>query len=113
MTHRIIAWLAIVGIAFNALWPLVANAAPVDVQAAICTAVKAPGEPLKKIPAGSASPHCPFCLGVSDSTPALPSTQTTAFATVIMTLSAIIAGTASAGAFNHPSAVPRGPPTPP
>ena len=35
MKRRFVAWLAVFGIAFNALWPLLANAAPVDLQMTI------------------------------------------------------------------------------
>jgi hypothetical protein len=40
MKRRFVAWLAVFGIAFNALWPLLANAAPVDLQMTICTTDK-------------------------------------------------------------------------
>ena len=73
MKRRFVAWLAIIGIACNALWPLLANAAPADLQMTICTTDKsaqaAQSAPAKRIPASSSLPHCPFCLGVSDTTP--------------------------------------------
>jgi hypothetical protein len=114
MTRRIIAWLAIFGIAYNALWPLIATAAPIDLPVVICTAAKTTPAglsiPAKETPAGSASPHCPFCLGFSDATPALASAQATLFANVIASFAAMISGTVSAAAFTYPSAIPRGPP---
>ena len=111
MKSRFVAWLAIFGIACNALWPLLANAAPVDFQATICTASKAAQQqPGQQIPASSSLPHCPFCLGVSDSTPALASTRIVFFEQIVATFAAAVAGTFGAASFTHPSAAPRGPP---
>jgi len=117
MQRRLLAWLAIFGIACNALWPLVANAAPIDIDATICTAGKtasaAQSAPVKGIPASSSLPHCPFCLGVSDSTPGLAAAPVVFYDRVVATLSAAIAGTFGAATFTHPSAAPRGPPATP
>jgi len=117
MQRRLLAWLAIFGIACNALWPLVANAAPVDIDATICsvgkTAATAQPAPVKGIPASSSLPHCPFCLGVSDSTPGLAAAPFVFYDPVVATLSAAIAGTFGAATFTHPSAAPRGPPASP
>jgi hypothetical protein len=116
MKRRIVAWLAIFGIAFNALWPLVANAAPVDLQATICTTNKTPqaqqSQPAKQLPASSSLPHCPFCPGVSDSTPGIVAAPLVVFERVISTVAAAIAGTSGGFSFTHPSAAPRGPPSP-
>ena len=114
MNRRIVTWFAILGIAFNALWPLVANAAPVDIQATICTTNKASQatqqQPAKQVPASSSLPHCPFCLGVSDHTPALTAAPAVDYARVISTFAAVLAGTSGGTSFTHPSAAPRGPP---
>jgi hypothetical protein len=115
MNRRIVTWLAILGIAFNALWPLIANAAPFDFQASICTTNKASQatqqSPAKQIPASSSLPHCPFCLGVSDHTPGLASAQAVNFERVISTFAAVLAGTSGGTSYSHLSAAPRGPPS--
>jgi hypothetical protein len=118
MKRRIVAWLAIFGIAFNALWPLLANAAPVDIQPTICTTNKTSQaaqqqQPAKQIPASSSLPHCPFCLGVSDSTPGVASAPLVVFERVITAVAAAVAGTSGTTSFTHPSAAPRGPPPSP
>ncbi len=117
MQRRIVAWLAIFGIAFNAMWPLIANAAPVDIQAAICTTNKATQAaqqpPAKQIPASSSLPHCPFCPGVSDSTPGVAAAPLVVFERVIATVAAVVAGTTGPSSFTYPSAAPRGPPATP
>jgi hypothetical protein len=106
--------LAILAIVFNALWPLLANAAPVTLDTIVCTTDKAaqPAQsaPGKRIPANSSLPHCPFCLGVSDATPALAGAPFTFYERVVATLSAVVAGTASGAALTYSSAAPRGPP---
>ncbi|MCE9638669.1 MAG: hypothetical protein K8S22_00730 [Betaproteobacteria bacterium] len=116
MNRRIVTWLAIFGIAFNALWPLLANAAPVDIQATICTTNKASQaaqqSPAKQIPASSSLPHCPFCLGVSDHTPGLVQAPAAGFERIISTFAAVLAGTSGGTSFSHLSAAPRGPPAP-
>lgn len=116
MKRRIVSWLAIFGIAFNALWPLLANAAPVDIQAAICTTNKASQAaqqaPAKQIPASSSLPHCPFCLGASDHTPALTAAPAVDFTRVIATFAAVLAGTSGGTSYSHLPAAPRGPPSP-
>ena len=115
MNRRIVTWLAIFGMAFNALWALVSNAAPVDIQASICTTSKASQaaqqQPAKQVPASSSLPHCPFCLGVSDHSPALAAAPAIDFARVISTFAAVVAGTSGGTSFTHPSAAPRGPPS--
>jgi len=114
MKRRFVAWLAVFGIAFNALWPLLANAAPVDLQMTICTTDKsaqaAQSAPAKRIPASSSLPHCPFCLGVSDATPGVAGADAVFYERVVTLLAAAIAGTPGAASFTHPSAAPRGPP---
>jgi len=115
MQRRLVAWLAIFGIAFNAMWPLVANAAPTGIDAIVCTTNKAAQaaqqSPAKRVPASSSVPHCPFCPGVGDTTPALASAPFVFYDRVIATLSAAIAGTSGAVSFTHLSAAPRGPPS--
>ena len=114
MKRRFVAWLAIFGIACNALWPLFANAAPVDLQMTICTTEKsaqaAQSAPAKRIPASSSLPHCPFCLGFSDATPGVASAHVVFYERVVTLLAAAVAGTSGAASFTHPSAAPRGPP---
>jgi hypothetical protein len=114
MKRHIVAWLAIFGIAFNALWPLVANAAPVDIQASICTTSKTPQaaqqQPVKQVPASSSLPHCPFCPGVSDHSPALAVVPAVDFTRAFSTSAAMVAVTSGGISFTHPSAAPRGPP---
>jgi hypothetical protein len=117
MQRRLIAWLAIFSIACNALWPLVANAAPVDIDATICSAGKtapaAQSAPAKGIPASSSLPHCPFCPGVGDSTPGLAAAPFVFYERIVATFAAANAGTFGAAVFTHPSAAPRGPPAHP
>jgi hypothetical protein len=114
MQRRFFSCLAILAIAFNALWPLLANAAPVTLDSTICTTDKAAQSaqsvPGKRIPASSSLPHCPFCLGVSDATPGLASAPFTFYERIAATFSAAIAGTAGAAVLNYSSAAPRGPP---
>jgi hypothetical protein len=111
MHRRFIAWLAIFGIAFNALWPLAVNAAPLELQATVCSAGKPPpAVPAKQIPASSSLPHCPFCLGAGDQTPALTANRPVTFERAIFTFAAAVAGSFAGQSFVHPSAAPRGPP---
>jgi hypothetical protein len=114
MNRRIVSWLAIFGIAFNALWPLIANAAPVDVFNTICTTDKSlqasQQAPAKKIPASSSSPHCPFCLGASDDTPVLTAGAAASYQQAFSALAAMVAGTVAPPSFAYTSAASRGPP---
>ena len=104
MKRRFVAWLAVFGIAFNALWPLLANAAPVDLQMTICTTDKSAQAAQLDLP------HCPFCLGVSDTTPGVASAHAVFYERVVTLLAATVPGASGAASFTHPSAAPRGPP---
>jgi hypothetical protein len=114
MQRRFYSCLAILAIAFNALWPLIANAGPVTLDSTICTTDKAaqsaPTVPGKRIPASSSLPHCPFCPGVGDATPGLVPAPFTFYEWIVATFSAAIAGAAGAAVLHYSSAAPRGPP---
>jgi hypothetical protein len=114
MLRRFFSCLAILAIAFNALWPLLANAAPVTLDTTICTTDKAAqseqSAPGKRTPASSSLPHCPFCLGVSDATPGLASAPFTLYERIVASFSPATAGAAGAAALRYASAAPRGPP---
>ena len=79
MRRRLSAWLAMAGIALNALWPLLANGAapPQSMPMTICSASGmhtvadgATGAPVQ--PAGNGTlVHCPYCTGAGDYTPVL------------------------------------------
>jgi hypothetical protein len=114
MQRRFLSCLAIVAIAFNALWPLLANAAPVTLETIICTTDKTAQStqsvPGKRTPGSSSVPHCPFCLGVSDATPGLATAPFSFYERVVATFAAAIAGTGGSAALSYSSAAPRGPP---
>lgn len=113
--------MAILGVALNALWPLLAHAAsaaPQEFAAPICTTNKAyftapanGGElPAKTPPASSALPHCPFCLGVSDNVPALAATPAVAWAAALPRHAPVLVQAVAWTSFTHPYSHPRGPP---
>src|SRR3954464_3440282 len=114
MQRRLFSCLAILAIAFNALWPLLANAAPVTLDSTICTTDKAAQSALslpgKRIPAGSSLPHCPFCLGVRDAPPGLVPAPFPFYERIVAAFSAAVAGTAGAAVLHYSSAAPRAPP---
>ena len=114
MQRRLFSCLAIVAIVFNALWPLLANAAPVTLDTIICTTDKAgqstQSMPGKRTPGSSSVPHCPFCLGASDATPGLVPAPFTFYERIVATFAAAVAGTAGSIALSYSSAAPRGPP---
>ena len=119
MNRKFTAWLAILGVALNALWPLLAHAGPQEFVATICSAngtrsvavTDGGAKPPQVPPASSSLPHCPFCLGVSDHSPALAAAPAVDFTRVISTLAAMVAGISGGTSFTHPSAAPRGPPS--
>ena len=83
MKYRFALWLAFAGMALNALWPLLANAGPRQFWAPMCSMVgtmSAPanvdGGPAQPGPGKWVAPHCPFCLGAGDQTPALAADTT-------------------------------------
>ncbi len=114
--RRFIAWLAILAMGLNGLWPLLATAAPVEFSAPICSmagttmAPDAYSLPAQPAPAKSPAPHCPFCTGGSDHNPALATSKTLAFApaAVVPPLLAVVAVSPS---FIFLAAHPRGPPS--
>ena len=104
--------------AFSALWPLIANAAPFELSAPICSAggaraAGAVGGPLPgqlPAPASGALPHCPFCLGVSDHAPGLAATPVMVCAVALPDHAPIYVQTIVWASFTHPYSHPRGPP---
>jgi hypothetical protein len=68
MSRRLVAWLASIAIALNALWPLLAHAAPRGIATEICSvnagAVAQSGlfrTDLPPVPFKVTAAHCPFC----------------------------------------------------
>ena len=119
MKRRLTAWLAIFGMVLNALWPLLATAAPREFVAPVCSmvgttvAVDAAGMPAQPAPAKSPAPHCPFCTTGSDHNPALATAQTIAFAPPVAAVR-VPAPVAEHGSyFLILAAHPRGPPANP
>lgn len=116
-TRRFAAWLALAAIALNGLWPLLANAAPRDFAAPICsmvgttTAVDATGTPLPAAPAKSPAPHCPFCTTGSDYNPGLATAETVAFAVPESMPQPLVSGFVPESSFVVLAAPPRGPPS--
>jgi len=121
MSRKFVGWVAILGIAFNALWPLIAHAAPAgtyEFSVPVCstngtfytTAANDVPKPVKAPPANSALPHCPFCLGVSDSVPALAATPSIVFAPAHAGHVPVHVQAVVWTSFTHPYSHPRGPP---
>ena len=116
-TRRFAAWLAFVAIALNGLWPLLANAAPRDFVAPICSmvgttaAADASGIPLPTAPAKSPAPHCPFCTTGSDHNPALATAETVAFAAPESMPQPRVSVFVPESSFVVLAAPPRGPPS--
>lgn len=75
MNRSCTAWLAIVALALNALWPLIANAGPVEFSVPVCTTggskVTPAGNGLPVSPTELKAPHCPFCGSAGGATAAL------------------------------------------
>ena len=121
MSRKFVGWVAILGIALNALWPLLAHAAPADTRefaVPVCstngtyytTASNDAPKPVKTPPASSALPHCPFCLGVSDHVTALASTPSIVFVLASSGHAPVHVQTVVWTSFTHPYSHPRGPP---
>jgi hypothetical protein len=121
MSRKVVAWVAILGIALNALWPLLAHAAPAgthEFSVPVCstngtfytTASNAAPKPVKAPPASSALPHCPFCLGVSDQVPALATTPVVVFLLALSGHAPVHVQAFVWTSFTHPYSHPRGPP---
>src|SRR5258708_1552852 len=101
----------------NALWPLLANAGPQDFSAPICSMVgtkampaAAGGLPLNPAPGKLSAPHCPFCMGVSDQTPALTSHAGVVLDTSLVDAPPITLVSSQPLFFSSLAAQPRGPP---
>ena len=75
MKRSLAAWFAIVAMALNALWPLIANAGPVEFSVPVCTTggskVTPAGNGLPVSPTELRAPHCPFCGGAGGAMAAL------------------------------------------
>ena len=100
----------------NGLWPLLANAAPVEFSAPLCSmvgttvAVDAAGMPAPPAPVKSPAPHCPFCSTGSDHNPALATAETISFAAPESQPQLLIAVAAQETSIVILAAPPRGPP---
>jgi len=76
MFRRVGAWLALVAMALNALWPMLAHASPRGFAAEMCVvnSVSAlaqsepPGRDLPQAPEKRTAAHCPFCANWEHST---------------------------------------------
>ena len=115
--RKFAAALAILAMVLNALWPLLAHAAPVQFSAPVCSTVGttaapagAGGLPVLPAPAKSFAPHCPFCLGIGDHTPGLASASVPVIVVEQQGFHPLFAATPVRASFVHPSAQPRGPP---
>jgi hypothetical protein len=101
----------------NALWPLLANAAPTAFSAPICSMVgtqstpATSGLPFSPAPGKLSAPHCPFCLGVSDQSPALAPDLPISAVTPVSNVPPVRAELALPVSFLHLAAHPRGPPS--
>jgi len=117
LTRTFAAWLAILAMGLNGLWPLLANAAPVEFVAPICSmvgttaAADAGGMPMQPAPAKSPAPHCPFCSTGSDHNPALATAEAIAFAVPESTPQPLASVFAQNSSFVLLAAHPRGPPS--
>lgn len=117
MKHRLALWLAIVGMALNALWPLLANAGTQDITVVICSAhgaqqvILSDGGSLPSAPAKNLLPHCSFCSCTGTSAAVLPGISRV-FAAPDLTEARPVSDSAlfaSSSDFVFP--VPRGPPS--
>lgn len=117
MNRKFTAWLAILAIALNALWPLLANAAPKDFSGPICSMAGTKsvpsdfdGIPGMPNPGKSFSQHCPLCVGGSDSAIGLVSEPVISFAVRQLDRTLNYAQIQVWASFIHPYSHPRGPP---
>ncbi|NBR26807.1 MAG: DUF2946 domain-containing protein [Betaproteobacteria bacterium] len=117
LTRTFAAWLAILAMGLNGLWPLLANAAPAEFVAPICSmvgttaAVDAGGMPMQPAPVKSPAPHCPFCSTGSDHNPALATAEFVAFAAPESMPQPLVSVFARQSSFVVLAAPPRGPPS--
>jgi hypothetical protein len=115
--RKFAAWLAIFGMVLNALWPLLANAAPTEFAAPICSMVgtkstlATSGLPFSPAPGKFSAPHCPFCPGVSDQAPALAPGLPIAIVVPVSNAQPVRAALVLPVSFLHLAARPRGPPS--
>ena len=117
LTRTFATWLAILAMGLNGLWPLLANAAPREFVAPLCSmvgttmAVDASGMPAQPAPATSSAPHCPFCSTSSDHNPALATVGVIALAPPVAQFQRAIIVTEPAASSVVLAAAPRGPPS--
>ena len=117
MKHRIARWLAIVGMALNALWPLLASAGPQELTTIICSAhgmqqvSLSDSGPLPSAPERNLLPHCAFCSSVGTSAAVLPGTALAFAAPALSQVRPIAVGLLLASSSDYTFPVPRGPPS--
>ena len=117
MNRSFATWLAILAMALNGLWPLLANAAPAEFSAPVCSMVgtmSAPdgySMPAPTAPAKSPAPHCPFCSTSSDHNPALATVGVIALAPPVAQFQRAIIVAEPAASSVVLAAAPRGPPS--
>ena len=117
LTRTFATWLAILAMGLNGLWPLLANAAPREFVAPLCSmvgttmAVDASGMPAQPAPAKSPAPHCPFCSTSSDHNPALATVGVIALAPPVAQFQRAIIVAEPAASSVVLAASPRGPPS--
>ena len=117
LTRTFATWLAILAMGLNGLWPLLANAAPREFVAPLCSmvgttmAVDASGMPAQPAPAQSSAPHCPFCSTSSDHNPALATVGVIALAPPVAQFQRAIIVAEPAASSVVLAAAPRGPPS--
>ena len=117
LTRTFATWLAILAMGLNGLWPLLANAAPREFVAPLCSmvgttmAVDASGMPAQPAPAKSPAAHCPFCSTGSDHHPALAPAGVIAFAPPVAQFQRSIIVAEPAASSVVLAAAPRGPPS--
>ena len=111
-------WLAILAMALNGLWPLLAHAAPKQFVAPVCsmvgtTAAQAAdgGTPLPA-PVKLTAPHCPFCNLGGDQSTALPASHFHVFALLQFSVPLRLLPVVAQFSLVPLAAHPRGPPAP-
>ena len=115
-TRTFATWLAILAMGLNGLWPLLANAAPREFVAPLCSmvgstmAVDASGMPAQPAPAKSPAAHCPFCSTGGDHNPALATVGVVAFVSPVARFQHAMIVAEPAASFVVLAAAPRGPP---
>ena len=114
MNRSLAAWFAIVAMALNALWPLLANAGPVEFSVPVCTAggsmLTSPGSGLPVSPAELKAPHCPFCGSAGGATAALVVAPSAVIMIAAVHERPAAHSLAPSSSFDFLHAPPRGPP---